>query len=323
MSSQPNTPYHPVDTGYGHQDDLPPSQLAAYRDTPSPAPESPRNPPINVDGFTEDDIARPRFLGHAAGLGTRGSVASSFGVPSFNDNDNTSSVYALNPLGPNRDSTAGYSSVPFRDDPHDSDFAAGAASPGRRPRYLEEKRDAYAAPNKSKRKIVIGAIAIGVTIAAIAIVVALYFTVIRKNDNTSSGIGGNDDGNNDNNNNDGNNDTPTNNLIKSGGDGSTITFEDGTQMTYSNKFGGTWYWDSDDPFNNNAQAQSWTPPLNQSFKWGEDRVYGSVAQPSRAKITYSSFYSRSVNLGGWLVPEPVSFTSTPTTFTNSVLTLSE
>ena len=34
-----------------------------------------------------------------------------------------------------------------------------------------------------------------------------------------------------------------------------------------------------------AQAQSWTPPLNQSWKWGIDKVYG-------------------VNLGGWLNTEP-------------------
>ena len=43
--------------------------------------------------------------------------------------------------------------------------------------------------------------------------------------------------------------------------------------------------DPANPFNNNAQANSWTPPLNTSWTWGKDRVYG-------------------VNLGGWLVMEP-------------------
>ena len=287
--SQPNTPYHPVDTGDGHQDDPSIDELGgAYRDNLSfptpPTMDRPLDPPFNPENLTrdsliEDDIARPRFLGHAAGAGPgRGSVASSFGVPSFNDNDNSSSVYALNPLGVNRDSAANYSSVPYRDDPHDSDFVAGAATPGRRSRYLEEKRETYAPPNKSKRKIIIGVIATGVIIVAIAIVVALYFTVIKKNGKTSSATGGSDGGGNENNN--GNNTTTSNNLAKSGGDGSTITLDDGTNITYSNKFGGTWYWDPNDPFNNNAQAQSWTPPLNQSFKWGEDRIFGSAPQSS-------------------------------------------
>jgi hypothetical protein len=177
----------------------------------------------------------------------------------------------------------GYSSVPYQDDPHDSDFVAETVSPAGRNRYLEEKRAAYAPPNKSERKIIIGVIAIGVIIVAIAVVVALYFTVIKKDGNTSSGVGGSNGG--DDNNNNSNNTTPANNIVKSGGDGSTTKLDDGTEMTYSNKFGGTWYWDSDDPFNNNAQSQSWSPPLNQSFKWGQDRIFG-------------------VNLGGWLVPEP-------------------
>ena len=277
--SQPNTPYHPVGTGDSHQDSRP----VSYRDNPSPPadPTQVLDPPGNTDSIAEDDIARPRFLGHAAGTGTRGSLASSFGVPSRFEDEGSSSVYALNPLGQNRDSAAGYASVPYQDDPHDSDFNAGTASP-RRSRYLEEKRGVYTAPNnKSKRKIIIGAIAVGVIIAAIAIVVALYFTVIKKGAKTSSATGGSSGGGNNNGSGNGNGNTPSSNLVKSGGDGSTITFDDGTTMTYSNKFGGTWYWDPQDPFNNNAQAQSWTPPLNQSFKWGTNRVFGSVSQPSR------------------------------------------
>jgi len=290
--STPNTPYHPVDDGYGHQDDQPgaysdnppaaysDNQPGAYTDhPPSPDRIQLQDPPYNADGFSEEAVPRPRFLGHVASvdIASRGSLASSFAAPSFNGSDGTS-VYALNPLGANRDSGVGYASVPHQDDPHDSDFAAGNVSPGRRSRYLEEKRGMYVAPNKSKRKMIIGAIAVGVIIAAIGIVVALYFTVIKKNGKTSSGIGGSNGGDNNNNNdgNNNNNNTTSNNLVKSGGDGSTVTFEDGTKMTYSNKFGGTWYWDPQEPFNNNAQAQSWTPPLNQSFKWGQDRIFGFV-----------------------------------------------
>ena len=43
--------------------------------------------------------------------------------------------------------------------------------------------------------------------------------------------------------------------------------------------------DPANPFSNNAQPNSWTPPLNTSSTWGKDRVFG-------------------VNLGGWLVMEP-------------------
>jgi hypothetical protein len=56
-------------------------------------------------------------------------------------------------------------------------------------------------------------------------------------------------------------------------------------FTYRNKFGGYFVEDSGNPYNDAAQAQSYTPPLNQSWKFGQDRILG-------------------VNLGGWLVPEP-------------------
>ena len=281
MSSQQNTPYYPIDPGDGHQDDPTVDQTRRYTDNPSPPSDIPQVPPkdFNPDSLIEDDVPRPRFLGHAAGDGARGSFASSFGIPSTFNNDNESSVYALNPLA-NRDSSH-YSSVPYQDDPHDSDFVAGTVPSGARGRYLGEKRETYAPPSKSKRKIIIGAIAVGVIIAAIAIVVALYFTVIKKNGNTSDALGNNDNGNNNNstnnnNDNNGKNNNTSSTILKSGGDGSTLHLDDGTNMTYSNPFGGTWYWDPKDPFNNNAQAQSWTPPLNQSFKWGTDRVFGFV-----------------------------------------------
>ncbi|KAH8110486.1 glycoside hydrolase [Phellopilus nigrolimitatus] len=83
----------------------------------------------------------------------------------------------------------------------------------------------------------------------------------------------------------GTNNPPPSNLATSGGDGSTVTTEDGSTFTYVNKFGGFWVDDPADPFNNNAQPNSWTPPLNTSWTWGVDKVYG-------------------VNLGGWFVLEP-------------------
>jgi len=43
--------------------------------------------------------------------------------------------------------------------------------------------------------------------------------------------------------------------------------------------------DPKDPFNNNAQPNSWTPPLNATWDWVKNQMYG-------------------VNLGGWFVLEP-------------------
>lgn len=88
-----------------------------------------------------------------------------------------------------------------------------------------------------------------------------------------------------------------------GGDGTTIVTENGTSFIYANSFGGYCEYflqrftrscsfcvsigvqDPENPFNNDARPNSWTPPLNTSWRWGIDRIYG-------------------VNLGGLFVLEP-------------------
>ncbi|KAF8058540.1 glycoside hydrolase family 5 protein [Lyophyllum atratum] len=131
---------------------------------------------------------------------------------------------------------------------------------------------------------------VGLVILAIiilAVIIPVYFTVIKPKQRNSQAdgtpspsttagggpIGGGG----------GNNGPPT--LATTGGDGSTVTTEDGSTFTYTNKFGGYWVSDPNDPFDNNARPNSWTPPLNQSWTWGKDRVHG-------------------VNLGGLFVLEP-------------------
>ncbi|WWC69986.1 uncharacterized protein I206_103930 [Kwoniella pini CBS 10737] len=74
--------------------------------------------------------------------------------------------------------------------------------------------------------------------------------------------------------------TPT-----TGTQGSLITLEDGSTVTYDNPFGGNWHWDEANPFNSSARPNSWTPPLNEQWDFAKDRIYG-------------------VNLGGWLNTEP-------------------
>lgn len=70
-----------------------------------------------------------------------------------------------------------------------------------------------------------------------------------------------------------------------GGQGSLLTFADGSTMTYDNPHGGYWYYDEADPFNNYARANSWTPALNETWDWEKNIIKG-------------------VNVGGWLNTEP-------------------
>lgn len=75
--------------------------------------------------------------------------------------------------------------------------------------------------------------AVALVLIAVAVVVPVYFTVIKpKNNSVSGGTGGSSNGGDPNN--------PTHNPTSSisGGNGSTITTEDGTQFTYINPFGG-------------------------------------------------------------------------------------
>ncbi|KAG9033592.1 hypothetical protein FS837_002421 [Tulasnella sp. UAMH 9824] len=156
-----------------------------------------------------------------------------------------------------------------------------SSSPELVPQHDEED------PSKKKRKklffILGGVAALAVVAAAVAVPVAI--TQTKK---SSSGSSSSSSSNSGNTGSSGSNDNPTSSGPKgtvTGGDGSTITTEKGTTFTYVNKFGGTWYDDPDDPWNNNAQAQSWTPPLSQEWDYQNDPMRG-------------------VNLGGWLVPEP-------------------
>lgn len=263
----------------------------------SSTPSSPQAGPVD---FPAENLppgaARPRFMGNLLGDDgpqprARDSFASygSHGGPYPSGASEYDSVYGLNPGQESLSHRA--SPIPgapsdqpgYRDDPDSSYFdmsdrydqpgSKAAASGGAD--YREEKRTAYAAPRaKSRRKW--GLVAAGVAVAlviAIAVVVALYFTVIKpKNNKAAEDIAGNtgaakptgtsSSG------------TPASLSVITGGDGSKITTEDGTTFTYSNSFGGSWYFDENDPFNNAAQAQSFTPALNETFNYGVDLIRG-------------------------------------------------
>jgi len=141
-------------------------------------------------------------------------------------------------------------------------------------------------PPLLRRPIVWFGVAAAVAAVVLAVVLPVYFTVIKPKNNTSSGGGGNSNG--------GSEPKPPPNGVTTGGDGSTVTMDNGTEFTYRNPFGGfcTWspfsrltegdgltvgivgVWDPRTPFNDNAQPNSWTPPLNTTWKWGVDKLYG-------------------------------------------------
>ncbi|KAI0687137.1 glycoside hydrolase family 5 protein [Cytidiella melzeri] len=238
---------------------------------------------------------RPRFLGRALddeGHGPRQSYASSGNSLNIAD-DAQSSVYGLNPSGGQNRDTA-YYSLNYRDDPHDSDFHRSTPDISPKPSspYLSEKRAAYGAPNvrSRKRALILGALAL-VAVIIIVVVVAIYFTVIKPHNSSGSTSGGvaHDSSSSST----ASSASPSSTgkpvaLVVTGGDGSLVTTDKGTTFTYRNSYGGYWYWDPTDPFNNGARAQAWSPALNESFEYGTDTIRG-------------------VNLGGWLNTEPVSF----------------
>jgi glucan 1,3-beta-glucosidase len=215
---------------------------------------------------------QPRFIGRAlydepmVGSSRPESYAAS--TTQTIESGRNSSVYALN----------AEPGAPYRDDPRDSYYTGSnqdlPMSPvGQSSRYLEEKRSAYAAPRqKSKRKVFILAIIAGLILLILAVVIPLYFAVFKPKHGVSGSTGGTSSP--------GQPGKPTTSggkpvaALITGGDGSTVTRDDGSTFTYSNKFGGTWYYDPSNPMQNSAQAQSWTPPLNQTFNYGTDRIFG-------------------------------------------------
>ncbi|KAI0915319.1 hypothetical protein AcV5_003824 [Taiwanofungus camphoratus] len=126
-------------------------------------------------------------------------------------------------------------------------------------------------------------------IVVLAVVLPVYFVVVkpRRHHGSSSNLGtggsGGGNGNGGGKGSGANPESPTG--ATTGGNGSVVVMDDGTNFTYINPFGGYWVYDPKNPFDTSARANSWTPPLNTSWDWGADRIFG-------------------VNLGGLFVLEP-------------------
>lgn len=142
---------------------------------------------------------------------------------------------------------------------------------------LVEKDQLYAAPRtKTKRKLlwIFGALC-GVIVLVAIVVPVVYFTAIKKNgsgssSSSNSGSGSSNSGSG----NSGNGGHHQSNALTWGGDGSTVTKDDGSTFTYNNSLGGYWVYDPVNPLNNSARAQSYSPPLTQDWPWGSQSIYG-------------------------------------------------
>ena len=127
----------------------------------------------------------------------------------------------------------------------------------------------------NKRVRIILAAFAGLALVIVAVVLGVYFGVIRNNNKSSSATSANGSGSSSS----GSGPKPTGtngpaSAVVYGGDGTQVTTDQGNTFTYSNKFGGYFVHDPSDPFNNGARAQSWSPALNETWKYGEDRILG-------------------------------------------------
>ncbi|KAJ7773286.1 glycoside hydrolase family 5 protein [Mycena metata] len=131
--------------------------------------------------------------------------------------------------------------------------------------------------SKKRRLIGLGAVA-ALLVIVVAVVVPVYFLVIKKHNSSAAASGASGAGG-------AANTGGKAGAAVTGGDGSTVLTADGTSFVYNNSFGGYWLADPSNPFLDGAKPNSWTPALNESWDWGNDKIYG-------------------VNLGGWFVLEP-------------------
>ena len=87
-----------------------------------------------------------------------------------------------------------------------------------------------------KRPVFWFALAAAIVVVVLAVILPVYFTVIKPKNNTSSS--GSPNGSNNPNSTDGSGNPKSPKGLTTGGDGSTVTMENGTEFTYHNPFGG-------------------------------------------------------------------------------------
>lgn len=273
MAYYPGTPYEPLPLTTDSTSPPPgPSHsqfdLAYHSQSPSTHDLTAEDPNPAYD--IPSGATQPRFMGtlYSDQPGLRHSYSSFQSSIPMASSVYNSSVYALDPNS---------GAMQYMDDPRSSyqpeAYGMSPLSPADRTRFLEEKNVVYISPREnSKRRIRFWIIIAGVGILLLVAAIVVYFLVIKPKSQTSSDSGSTVA-------------TSTSTAAKpattskakvaiTGGDGSTVTTEDGSTFVYRNSFGGYWYYDENDPFNNAARAQSWSPALNETFQYGTDQIRG-------------------------------------------------
>jgi hypothetical protein len=196
----------------------------------------------------------------------RSSVANSLGTPaSRNGGEMRDSQYSSAPLNPPYDpyggtgtpSPRGTTPSQYRDDPNEkvAPVEAGYGETSRRSRRLWFW-------------LLVGLVALAVIV--VAVIVPVYYKVIKPSN--AAQTSGSSPGSTASAAEPTQSETPQ--AAITGGDGSQVTTDTGHTFTYNNSFGGFWYYDPKDPFSNKAQAQSWSPPLNEKWRFGTDLIRG-------------------------------------------------
>lgn len=279
MSNQ-NLPYHALPLSNEERGPSPvlygtdPGELQAsayHTPTLGPAELPPDDAHYGFNLDVPSGASQPRFFG-AALYNEQGGFRDSYASSSQHSysasrSEYNGSLYALDPAG-------GY-----QDDPHASyqpgQYPMMPISPVERNRFLEEKQAAYVAPQEqTKRRFFFCFVIAGLLLLVIAVAVPVYLFVIKPKIATSTSAATTTSATNTAAPSATPTSTKTGTLAVTGGDGSTVTTEDGTTFVYHNKFGGYWYYDENDPFNNGARAQSWSPALNETFQYGVDQIRG-------------------------------------------------
>ena len=140
----------------------------------------------------------------------------------------------------------------------------------------------FSPPARKKRRWIFWLIAL-IILAGIGLGVGLYYGGVFNSKNAQANSSGSNSGGSgtnstgDGSGDGGSSDTPDPKpvVLLAGGDGSEVTMDDGNKFIYNNSFGGIWAYDEANPFSGPAgQPNSWTPPVNESWRWGTDRQYG-------------------------------------------------
>ena len=263
--------------------DMPHSLYESASEQPSaqgsPAPQM---SDLNPEEQSVNLVPPPRFLGTINGEGLRESVGS---FSSRARSEAFSSLYALNPeslsaRGSPRPESQDFPG-PYHDDPDSralpDDPFDGPSVPlstlSSQPRFLSEKQAVYPSKtSKSRRNTIILSALGGLLLLIVAVILPVYFLAIKHSNKAASSqhsgtaTAPSPSGTK----------SPSSQNLITGGDGSTVTMDDGTTFTYHNPFGGYWYYDPKNPLANSARSQSWVPALNQTFQYGTDRIRGYV-----------------------------------------------